>query len=97
MLRNYFPVALRCMARPHEWGWVFTLMELQTHINHCRTQLNQIWKLIQDLQDDGIPDQDPIFDHLEEKTWHWAWRLEVLAAMDPEYRLDLAGEEIRMN
>ena len=71
-------------------------MELIEKIEYCKAQLTQIWKLIQDLQEDGISDKDPIFDHLEEKAWEWAWKLEVFSAMDPANRLKF-NEGIRMN
>lgn len=72
-------------------------MEIQDYIALCNKRISQIWRLIQDLQADGVPEDSPAFDILEEKAEIWLSRLESLGALDHGRRLPIGFGDIHLN
>jgi hypothetical protein len=72
-------------------------MDFNTHIDLCHRRLSQIWKLIQDLQADGVPEDSPAFDILEEKAELWLSQLESLGALDVGRKLPIEIGNIHLN
>ena len=72
-------------------------MEIQDYIAHCNRRISQIWKLIQDLERDGVPPDSPAFDILEEKATFWLNRLEAVGQVDPAKNLFPKASEIIWN
>lgn len=62
-------------------------MEIDAYIKHCNLRISQCWKLIQDLEADGLPPDSPAFDILAEKAEYWINLLETVGQENPATRL----------
>ena len=75
-------------------------MDLGEAIYDCQRSISQLYRLTLDLQSDGIPFSDPVFDHIAEKSWYHVLRLELLFSLDPRNRfvmtLDHLWPEIKV-
>ena len=75
----------------------FFNMDIDSHIELCNRRLSQIWKLVQDLQKDQVPEDYLAFTILEEKAIFWINRLEAVGQVDPGNCLYPEVDDIHWN
>ena len=76
-------------------GWVYPyLMNIDIEIQRSQDQMATLWKITINLQADGIPDSDPVFDQIVEKSWSYILKLECTFYLMPENRFTLGPEHI---
>ena len=57
-------------------------MDIEKEIKQCQDSMGQIWRIVENLQNDGLDPKDPLFDDLADKSWRHMFRWEVLSALD---------------
>ena len=62
-------------------------LNYENAIFYCQTQISELYRLRIGLEAEGIPQTDPVYDIIAEKTYLWLFRWEAVAALDPENRL----------
>jgi len=84
-------------AVPFDTASSFFSMDINKHLALCNRRLSDIWKLVQDLQSDGLPLDSPAFSILEEKAEYWIARLEAIGQVDLGNQLSPETGDINWN